>query len=628
MAKRQRRRREERRRRHASRSGLTLRTSVLTGAGLTAGAVLGTGGVANAADFTVTNLSDGPSPGPAGSLRKAITDANANPGLDNVVFDSSLSGAVYLAYGALEITQELTVQGPGAGTLRIDGYFNYSRLITVDPDVAGDPVTISGLSLAYGFAGRGGAISNLGSKLTVADDLIYANAADSPGIGGGAVYDSGEYASGAETLILNSTIVGNVATNGAGGGIGSSAQLGTIRNSTIAGNTAATNGGGLLSANGGTLQDSTVAGNYAYGSGGGIDESGSGTPHVTLENSLVGDNAAGTGGQDLFGTVQFDAQFSLLENTSGVTVNPTVANSNITGADAALPSYLSFTGGPTPTLLPAYNSPVIDQGLTAGGVSTDQRGLPRPFDLPSFTNSTAAGADGADMGAVEMTTNETTPADLNVSVTDSPDPVTVGDPLNYAFHVQNNGPEDATGVVLTELIPTHVSLSTLSGDCAVTGTDPLYGTYIDCDLGDLASGGSSTRNFTVTPQSDAASAPYITAYAAVSGDQADPNTYNNFSYTDTVVQKPPSPQQPPTVTPPPPGKSNVAAAVKRCKKKFRHNAKKRKKCIKRARGRAASSVERRWTTAQPVHPFTERPRPRGIRPLALNSRLNRLNDGR
>jgi uncharacterized repeat protein (TIGR01451 family) len=232
------------------------------------------------------------------------------------------------------------------------------------------------------------------------------------------------------------------------------------------------------------------------------------------------------------------------------------------------------------------------------------------------------------MGAVEMTTNETTPADLNVSVTDSPDPVTVGDPLNYAFHVQNNGPEDATGVVLTELIPTHVSLSTLSGDCAVTGTDPLYGTYIDCDLGDLASGGSSTRNFTVTPQSDAASAPYITAYAAVSGDQADPNTYNNFSYTDTVVQKPPSPQQPPTVTPPPPGKSNVAAAVKRCKKKFRHNAKKRKKCIKRARGRAASSVERRWTTAQPVHPFTERPRPRGIRPLALNSRLNRLNDGR
>jgi uncharacterized repeat protein (TIGR01451 family) len=301
-----------------------------------------------------------------------------------------------------------------------------------------------------------------------------------------------------------------------------------------------------------------------------------------------------------------------------------VANSNITGTDPALPSTLTFTGGTTPTLLPAYNSPVIDQGLTAGGVSTDQRGLARPFDLPSFTNSTATGADGADMGAVELTTNETTPADLTVSVTDSPDPVTVGDPLNYAFHVQNDGPEDATGVVLTEAIPNHVSLSTLSGDCAVTGTDPIYGTYIQCDLGDLASGASVTKNFTVTPQSDAASAPYITAYAGVSGDQADPNTGNNFSYADTTVQKPPSPQLPPVVTPPS-GKSNVAAAVKRCKKKFRHNAKKRKKCIKRARGRAASSVERRWTTAQPAHPFTERPRPRGIRPLPFNSRLNRLN---
>lgn len=610
--------------------GSTTRRSLVTGAGLTAGAVLGMGGVAHAADFTVTNLSDGPEPGPDGSLRKAVADANTNPGADTIVFDASLTGRVELTQASIQITDALTITGPGADVLGVDAYYGLGRIFTIDPTTAGAPVYISGLQLTYGHpAGSGGAIFNQDAKLTVADSLLYANASGSlaTGVAGGAIADNAGYASGAQTTILNSTIVGNAAPYGAGGGVASSHQLGTIRNSTIAGNTAATFGGGLLSENGGTLQDSTIAGNYSYGSGGGIDEFGTGTPHVTLENSLIGDNDAGTSGADLSGSVQFDAQFSLLENTTGVTVSPTVANSNITGTDPALPSTLTFTGGTTPTLLPAYNSPVIDQGLTAGGVSTDQRGLARPFDLPSFTNSTATGADGADMGAVELTTNETTPADLTVSVTDSPDPVTVGDPLNYAFHVQNDGPEDATGVVLTEAIPNHVSLSTLSGDCAVTGTDPIYGTYIQCDLGDLASGASVTKNFTVTPQSDAASAPYITAYAGVSGDQADPNTGNNFSYADTTVQKPPSPQQPPVVTPPP-GKSNVAAAVKRCKKKFRHNAKKRKKCIKRARGKAASSVERRWTTAQPVHPFTERPRPRGIRPLPFNSRLDRLNGER
>jgi uncharacterized repeat protein (TIGR01451 family) len=628
MAKRQRRRRQERRRRHSTQSGVGLRTSVITGAGVTAGAVLGMGGIAHATDFTVTNLSDGPAPGPDGSLRKAIADANANSGADNIVFGSSLSGTIALNQASIPITEALTITGPGADVLAIDAYYGLGRIFTVDPATAGDPVSISGLTMAYGHpVGSGGAIFNQDAKLTVADSLLYANASGSAatGIAGGAIADNAGYASGAQTTIVNSTVVNNSAAYGAGGGVASSAQLGTIRNSTIAGNTAATFGGGLLSANGGLLQDSTVAGNYAYGSGGGIDEFGSGTPHVTIENSLIGDNEAYVSGADLFGGVEFDTQFSLVENTGTATVNSTVMGSNLLGSDPALPNYLTSGAGSTPTLVPEFDSPVIDQGKTAGGVSTDQRGLSRPFDLPDFTNSTATGADGADMGAVELTVDETTPADLNVSVTDLPDPVTVGDPLNYAFHVQNSGPEEATGVVLHEAIPSHVSLSTLSGDCAVTGTDPLYGTYIDCDLGDLASGASTTRNFTVTPQAAAASAGYITAYAAVSGDQVDPNTYNNFSYADTVVQNPRAPQQPPAVTPPP-GNSKVAAAVKRCKKKFRHNKKKRKKCIKRAKRRTSASVHRRWTSGAPVHPFSERPRPRGIKPLPLNSRLNRLND--
>jgi outer membrane biosynthesis protein TonB len=51
-------------------------------------------------------------------------------------------------------------------------------------------------------------------------------------------------------------------------------------------------------------------------------------------------------------------------------------------------------------MLPAASSPAVDAGST--GETLDQRGLARPADQPGIANSTALGADGADMGAVEL----------------------------------------------------------------------------------------------------------------------------------------------------------------------------------------------------------------------------------
>ena len=603
------------------------RRSVVTGAGLTAGAVLGIAPAAQAADFTVTNLSDGTAPGPAGSLRKAISDANANSGADRILFDSSLTGNVGLTSGSLPITEALDVQGLGADKLGIDAYVSNTRIFYVNPTVAGDPVTISGLSMSYGHTtGSGGAIVNIDAKLSVEDSFLYANSSSFSGIGGGAIEDSGAYANGSQTTIRNTTITGNAASNGSGGGVGGFMQVGNVINSTIAHNYAYNFGGGLFANdNGADFQNSTIAGNYSYNSGGGV-VNGTGGPDTSFLNSIVGDNTARTSGADLLGSDPFDADFSLIENTSGVTLNSTVTGSNIVGSDPKLPYYLGYNGGSTPTLLPDFDSPVIDKGKTAGGVTTDQRGFTRPFDLASFSNSAATGADGADMGAVEATVDETTPADLALKITDFPDPVTAGDPLNYAFKVTNNGPNPATGVVVTGLIATQVSLSTLSGNCDVLSTNPGYGTSIGCDLGSIASGASKTQNVAGKTLASAATVPYISTYGSAAGDQADPNTYDNFAYADTTIQGPPTtlgPPPPPTITAPPRG--NPAAAIKRCKKKF--HGKKRKKCIKKAKHKAAgASVQRRLSAAPPVHPFTKRPRPRGIEPLPLRSRIDRLNE--
>ncbi|HZO07468.1 MAG TPA: choice-of-anchor Q domain-containing protein, partial [Solirubrobacterales bacterium] len=56
-------------------------------------------------------------------------------------------------------------------------------------------------------------------------------------------------------------------------------------------------------------------------------------------------------------------------------------------------------GGPTPTMLPATTSPLVDQG-SGFGLLADQRGVVRPIDFPSIPNAT--GGNGSDIGAVEL----------------------------------------------------------------------------------------------------------------------------------------------------------------------------------------------------------------------------------
>ena len=67
--------------------------------------------------FTVVNLLDNG----AGSLRAAVAAANANPGADTINF--AVTGAIALSSGQLDVTDDLTINGPGAGALTVSGEF-------------------------------------------------------------------------------------------------------------------------------------------------------------------------------------------------------------------------------------------------------------------------------------------------------------------------------------------------------------------------------------------------------------------------------------------------------------------------------------------------------------------------
>ncbi len=118
-------------------------------------------------------------------------------------------------------------------------------------------------------------------------------------------------------------------------------------------------------------------------------------------------------------------------------------------------------------------------------------------------------------------------ADLAVSQTDTPDPLAVGNALTYTIAVRNNGPLSATGVMLTDTLPSGVSFVSASasqGSCSGTTT-------LTCTLGSLANGGTVTVTISVKPT---AAGP-LTNTATVAGSVPDPVSANNTSTEGTTV---------------------------------------------------------------------------------------------
>lgn len=129
----------------------------------------------------------------------------------------------------------------------------------------------------------------------------------------------------------------------------------------------------------------------------------------------------------------------------------------------------------------------------------------------------------------DSTAPEPDRADLSITKSDDADPVTVGDEVVYTITVANAGPEDATGVRVTDNLPpaaSFVSANASQGSCTRSG-----GT-VTCELGALASGASATITLRVTADEIGT----LTNTASVSGDQEDPNSGNDSATEETTVQ--------------------------------------------------------------------------------------------
>lgn len=114
-------------------------------------------------DYYVTTAADAG----AGSLRQAIINANGNPGADNIYFN--ISGTITLSSTMTPITDDLTVNGPGAEVLTIAGSESYTTMIVGSGDV-----DISGLRFFEGFAEvNGGGVCVLSAGAILIEDCVF-----------------------------------------------------------------------------------------------------------------------------------------------------------------------------------------------------------------------------------------------------------------------------------------------------------------------------------------------------------------------------------------------------------------------------------------------------------------------
>ncbi len=296
------------------------------------------------------------------TLRAAIMESNAVAGGDTITLPAGTyalriagPGEDAAATGDLDITDDLTITGAGAGTTIIDAFLVADRVFDVKSAVTaiftgltitrGAPPSrilptgggilnqgdlfINNSSVEYNAAGNGGGIFNgsLGSA-TLTDSRVFANSASNDGGGifnqgkltlsnaraaanqalndGGGIYNS----TGTAALYDNSMVDGNdgggihnsagsvtladsTVSDNVGGGIINTAGTVALSNSKVHGNSTGLDGGGIRNDLGTvTLTDSDVYDNRAFQFGGGISNNGT----LTLTGSTVQINVADTSG--------------------------------------------------------------------------------------------------------------------------------------------------------------------------------------------------------------------------------------------------------------------------------------------------------------------------------------------
>jgi hypothetical protein len=333
-------------------------------------------------------------------------------------------------------------------------------------------VTLNEVVLRESSAQSGGGIAHIGpGKLVFNDSQIVNNL--SRGVdsvvethifrtkiagntGSGLVAGGGLIVSG-NLVMLDSAVTDNISVS-SGGGLSLTNAMATtlIRNSTISGNKASDNGGGIAFSQGSlTIQNSTITNNTASGAAGGGIARTSGTGTISLASTIVSGNFNASS-PDISSAGTVNVNFSAVGASMGFTLSGSSGN-NLPFQPHAnlLLSALGNFGGTTQSHHPNPGSPLINAGSNPGPTGFDQRGI-------GFVRSNGQ----TDIGAVEVQSGQFVVTNANDAGVGS---------LRYA--VQNSNGNPGTDLIVFDPVFFSVSrvITLTTGQLSVTDSVNING---------------------------------------------------------------------------------------------------------------------------------------------------------
>jgi len=231
------------------------------------------------------------------------------------------------------------------------------------------------------------------------------------------------------------------------------------------------------------------------------------------DNDFASDIAVGVSGAAHIGGYTHSTDFPVVaavQATHGGVTDVFVTRLSTTGTDL---DYSTFLGG--------------SNGDTAQGITMDGAGNVYVAGNTASTNFPPSGAlQAGSAGSTDAFVAKIgAVADLWVTLTDSIDPADADSEYSYTIIVTNNGPDMATNTILTDILPTGLSIvstSSTQGSCAGTTT-------ITCALGTLASDTNVLITFNVVATQT------VTNSVNVTSNLSDTDTSNNIDSEQTVI---------------------------------------------------------------------------------------------
>lgn len=167
--------------------------------------------------------------------------------------------------------------------------------------------------------------------------------------------------------------------------------------------------------------------------------------------------------------------------------------------------------------------------------------VPGSSAVGTITNTVSVAANEGDPNTGNNLTSAVSTvdpaADLVITKSESDDPALAGTTLTYTLDVTNvAGRSDATGVVVSESLPSGTTFNAGASSAGWAETPPSSGNY-QLTIGDLASGGASSVQFAVDLPSSMSHGSSISNTASVALNESDPVAGNNSATENTTINR-------------------------------------------------------------------------------------------